>query len=84
MSLCPWRGSEEEATQQMKVKTAAPVAPGRFGSDWPVQCVGEGPVGAAARLIPVKVTSSLGLLYTLQPEEKPLEMRRRMLLYVWR
>lgn len=49
-----------------------------------VLCAGEGPVGAAARLIPVKETSCFGLIYTLQPEEKPLEMQRRMLLYVGR
>lgn len=50
----------------------------------PVLCVDEGPVGAAARRISVEATSLLGLIYTLQPEEKPLEMRRRMLLYVGR
>lgn len=35
VSLCPWRGTEEEVRQQKKVKTdvqAAPVVPGRFGS----------------------------------------------------
>lgn len=85
VSLRPWRGTEEEVTQQKKVKIDCLVrAPRRSGFWWlGGSCVwGEGPVGAAPRLIPVEATSPFGLIYTLQPEEKPLETRRRMLLYV--
>lgn len=80
-SLRPWLGAEEKVRRQKWSETAVRLqhlSQEGFGTGGgarkdagPVQCVGHGPVGAAAGRTSVKATSPLGLIYNWPPEEKP-------------